>query len=83
MQQPKLETGFLLDRQWFWLRGEMEQSKRPTLLALAQGLAEAGTPYASIGGIDFFLLSHSWRIDKAEVVLVLSQITLDCNHKKG
>ena len=33
MQQEKLETGFLLDRQWFWLRGEMEQTKRPTLLA--------------------------------------------------
>ena len=51
MQQEKLETGFLLDRQWFWLRGEMEQTKRPTLLALARVLAEANTPYAIIGGI--------------------------------
>jgi hypothetical protein len=51
MQQEKLETGFLLDRQWFWLRGEMEQTKRPTLLALARVLAEADTPYAIIGGI--------------------------------
>ncbi len=51
MQQEKLETGFLLDRQWFWLRGEMEQTKRPTLLALARVLTEADTPYAIIGGI--------------------------------
>lgn len=51
MQQDKLETGFLLDRQWFWLRGKMEQTKRPTLLALARVLAEADTPYAIIGGI--------------------------------
>jgi hypothetical protein len=51
MQQEKLEAGFLLDRQWFWLRGEMEQTKRPTLLALARVLAEADTPYAIIGGI--------------------------------
>lgn len=51
MQQEKLETGFLLDRQWFWLRGKMEQTKRLTLLALARVLAEANTPYAIIGGI--------------------------------
>lgn len=51
MQQEKLETGFLLDRQWFCLRGEMEQTKRPTLLALARVLAEAEMPYAIIGGI--------------------------------
>lgn len=51
MQQEKLETGFLLDRQWFWLRGKMEQTKRPTLLALARVLAEVDTPYAIIGGV--------------------------------
>lgn len=51
MQPEKLETGFRLDRQWFWLRGEMEQTKRPTLLALARVLTEAGMPYAIIGGI--------------------------------
>lgn len=46
-----LETGFLLDRQWFLLRGEMEQSKRPALLALAKIFAEAGVPYAIIDGV--------------------------------
>lgn len=51
MQQENLETGFLLDRQWFWLRGEMEQTKRLTLLTLARVLAEAQTPYAIIGGV--------------------------------
>lgn len=38
---PKgLEEGFILDRQWFWLRGEMERTKRPALLALARVFAE-------------------------------------------
>jgi hypothetical protein len=46
-----LETGFLLDRQWYWMRGEMERTKRPTLLLLARILAEARTPYAIIRGI--------------------------------
>jgi hypothetical protein len=46
-----LEEGFMLDRQWFWLRGEMERTKRPALLALARVFAEADMPYAIIGGI--------------------------------
>jgi hypothetical protein len=46
-----IDIGFLLDRQWHALRGEMETSKRPALLALAHVLAETGTPYAIIGGI--------------------------------
>lgn len=46
-----LETGFLLDRQWFWLRGEMEHSKRPALLALARVFTEVQVPYAIIGGV--------------------------------
>jgi hypothetical protein len=41
----------MLDRQWFWLRGEMERTKRPALLALARVFAEADMPYALIGGI--------------------------------
>ena len=28
------ETGFILDRQWFRLQGEMERTKRPALVAL-------------------------------------------------
>lgn len=46
-----IETGFLLDRQWYWLRGEMERTKRPALLALARIFAEANVPYAIIGGV--------------------------------
>ncbi len=46
-----LETSFLLDRQWFWLRGEMERSKRPALLALAKVFTDAQIPYAIIDGV--------------------------------
>jgi Nucleotidyl transferase AbiEii toxin, Type IV TA system len=51
MMRNGLEEGFILDRQWFWLRGEMERTKRPALLALARVFAEAEVPYAIIGGI--------------------------------
>ena len=51
MSKQSLETGFQLDRQWFLLRGEMERSKRPALLALARVFAQTGTSYAIIGGI--------------------------------
>jgi hypothetical protein len=51
MMRNGLEKGFILDRQWFWLRGEMERTKRPALVALAQVLAMAEVPYAIIGGI--------------------------------
>ena len=46
-----LETGFILDRQWFRLQGEMERTKRPALLALARVLADTETSYAIIGGV--------------------------------
>jgi hypothetical protein len=46
-----LEQGFILDRQWCWLRGEMERTKRPALLALARIFAAAEVPYAVIGGV--------------------------------
>ncbi|MGH8066677.1 MAG: hypothetical protein ACRERE_15870 [Candidatus Entotheonellia bacterium] len=51
MMRNGLEEGFMLDRQWFWLRGEMERTKRPALLALVRVFAEADMPYAIIGGI--------------------------------
>jgi hypothetical protein len=51
MMQNGIETGFILDRQWYWLRGEMERTKRPALLALARIFAEADVPYAIIGGV--------------------------------
>jgi hypothetical protein len=50
MMRHRLEEGFILDRQWFWLRGEMERTKRPALLAVARIFAEAEVPYAVIGG---------------------------------
>jgi hypothetical protein len=46
-----IEVGFLLDRQWHALRGEMESTKRLALVTLARVLEAAGTPYAIIGGI--------------------------------
>ncbi len=46
-----LEAGFLLDRRWHWLRGEMERSKEPDLAALARILSGRGVPYAVIGGV--------------------------------
>jgi hypothetical protein len=46
-----LEIGFSLDRRWHWLKGEMETSKKPALLALARVLADAKVPYAVIRGV--------------------------------
>jgi hypothetical protein len=46
-----LEAGFLLDRQWHWLRGETEESKRPALLALGRVLGDAQVAYAIIRGL--------------------------------
>lgn len=51
LMQHGLEAGFLLDRQWSWLRGEMERTKGPALLALGRVFAEAKVPYAIIGGV--------------------------------
>jgi hypothetical protein len=51
MAMHGLEVGFLLDRQWHALRGEMDASKRPALLTLARVLGDARTPYAIIGGV--------------------------------
>ena len=46
-----IDVGFLLDRQWHALRGEMESTKQSALLALARVLDEAGVQYAIIGGV--------------------------------
>lgn len=46
-----LDAGLMLDRQWHLLRGEMERTKEPTLLALGRILEEAGVAYAIIGGV--------------------------------
>ena len=49
--ESRLEIGFELDRRWHLLRGEMDSSKRPDLVALAAVLASSGTAYAIIGGV--------------------------------
>jgi hypothetical protein len=46
-----LHTGFELDRRWHWLRGEMDETKKPALLQLARALDGARVPYAIIGGV--------------------------------
>lgn len=51
MMMRGLDVGFLLDRQWHALRGEMETTKRPALIALAGVLEDTAIPYAIIGGI--------------------------------
>lgn len=58
-EMHNLDIGFLLDRQWHALRGEMEASKRPALTALAKVLADTATPYAIIGGV-------AWQFHRAE-----------------
>jgi len=45
------DAGLMLDRQWHLLRGEMERTKEPTLLAVGRILDEAGVAYAIIGGV--------------------------------
>ena len=51
MAMNGIEVGFLLDRQWHMLRGEMESTKCLALVTLARVLETAGTPYAIIGGV--------------------------------
>jgi hypothetical protein len=46
-----LEIGFQLDQLWHALRGEMEITKRPALVALGRVLRDADIPYAIIGGV--------------------------------
>src|SRR5215210_5136673 len=51
MAMHGLEIGFLLDRQWHALRGEMDTSRCQALLTLARVLEATRTPYAIIGGV--------------------------------
>jgi hypothetical protein len=46
-----LEIGFELDRRWHFLRGEMDTSKKPDLIAIVRLLDHARVPYAIIGGV--------------------------------
>jgi hypothetical protein len=51
MAMNGIEVGFLLDRQWHALRGEMENTRRLALVTLARVLERSRTPYAIIGGV--------------------------------
>ena len=46
-----LQIGFLLDRRYHWLRGEMDTTKEPALIALASVLNGHGVAWTIIGGI--------------------------------
>jgi hypothetical protein len=46
-----LASGFLLDRQWHWMRGEAPRSKEPDLSLVAVILALQTVPYAVIGAL--------------------------------
>jgi hypothetical protein len=46
-----LDVAFELDRRWHWLRGEMEETKKPALMGVVRVLTEAGIAHAIIGGI--------------------------------
>ena len=46
-----LAAGFVLDRRWHWLRGEMDRSKEPDPAALVTLFSSLRVPYAVIGGV--------------------------------
>ena len=46
-----LEAGFVLDRFWHWMRGEMDRSKEPDLAAIVRVLSSHRVSYAVIGGV--------------------------------
>jgi hypothetical protein len=71
-----LTSGFLLDRQWHWMRGEMEESKRPALLALARLLRDSHVAYAFIGGLALQVHQREPRTTLAIDVAVLSRETI-------
>lgn len=81
----RLEAGFLLDRQWHWMRGEMEATKKPALLALGRLLAEESVPYAIIGGVALQVHTPDPRttIDIDVVVASRDAIPRDALSKAG
>lgn len=71
-----LEVGFMLDRQWYWLRAEMERTKRPAILALARVFAEAQVLYAITGSVALQVHHTEPRtsLDIAVVVTAYAQL---------
>jgi hypothetical protein len=68
-----LAHGFLLDRQWHWLRGEMEESKRPSLLTVCRVLRDSRTEYAIIEGLAVQIHQREARTTLDIDVAVLSR----------
>jgi hypothetical protein len=61
MRSEGLWTGFELDRRWHWLRGEMDETKKPALERVALVFADAGVAYALIGGVALQVLRSEPR----------------------
>jgi hypothetical protein len=76
VRRTGIETGFLLDQRWHLLRGEMERSKEPALLLVGHILADAGLPYAVIGGVALQLHQPDPRTTLDIGLAVLSRATL-------
>src|SRR5216684_4086693 len=68
-----LAAGFLLDRQWHWLRGESDQSKKPALLALCRVLVGEQVVYAIIRGLALQIHQREPRTTLDIDVAVLSR----------
>jgi hypothetical protein len=71
-----LAAGFLLDRQWHWLRGEMEESKRPALLALCRLLRDGRVAYAIIRGLAVQVHQREPRTTLAIDVALIARDTI-------
>jgi hypothetical protein len=69
---PAIEISFELDRRWHWLRGEMEDTKKPALLEVVRVLTLARVPHAIIGGIAMQL-----RQDEPRTTLDIDIAVLD------
>ncbi len=71
-----LQIGFLLDRRYHWLRGEMDTTKEPALIALARVLNGHGVPWTIIGGIAAQMHLEEPRTTLDIAVAILSQSDL-------
>jgi hypothetical protein len=54
-----LEIGFQLDQLWHALRGEMETTKRPALVALGRVLRDADIPYTIIAVCSLYFVAST------------------------
>lgn len=71
-----LRHGFVLDRRWHWLRGEMERSKQPDLALLVEILDGRTVPYAIIGGVALQIHQREPRTTLDVDIAVMSRESL-------